>query len=77
MAFFALALIAAASADVSHLRQYLPPFEQQGQAAAASAPSNQYIPPAGPGQASHQHSQQAEPAAATFNDQTGYEYQHP
>lgn len=73
--FFALALIAAASADVSHLRQYLPP-DQPGQAAAASAPSNQYIPPAAP-QASNQHSQQAEPAAASFNDQTGYEYQHP
>lgn len=73
-AFFALALVAAVSADVSHLRQYLPPVES----APAPAPIQYSAPVAAPAPAPVHYSAPVEqPAAATFNEQDGYNYQAP
>lgn len=73
-------MIAVASADVSHLRQYLPPFEQQAAPAVQALPTNeqlrQYLPPAPPAAAlpqpapAPQEPRFAEPAAASFNEVT-------
>lgn len=64
-----------------HRRQYLPPFEQQA-APAVAVPTNQYLPPAhAPAPAPVAFAAEpvfaAEPAAASFNEVDGYNYNVP
>lgn len=84
-AVLAFALIAAASADVSSLRQYLPPHAGPAQAP-LQLPSNQYIPPVAgpaaaplpalaPAPAPLQQFADVAPAAS-FNEVDGYNYGH-